>query len=418
MKKENKISRRNFIKTTGCAGVALVTSTGLFSGLARAKEEPIKIGASVAASGKYERSGKYQKQGFMTWQMDVNTNRGGLLGRPVKFITYDDKSDPSTGAKLYEKLITQDKVDFVIGPFSSAVTYAITTITEKHKMLCICAGAASPKIFERGYKYIIQIWAPATTQLNGSLYVAKDHDAKTITMINADTAYPVTVAEGAIAKAKELGMEVLYHEAYPKETTDFSTMLARIKSLSPDVEAAGCYLPDGIMITRQTAETGFTPKMLALSMGPLFPDYTESLGKLANGAVSPAKWFYKFPTPGNQRFLNLHQQMYGLPVEKIDYHAAAGFGACQLLEKAVNAVGDPAAGEELRSPSYQKKLRDYLGKTETATVWGDYKVDETGAQIGKKMGLIQIIKQKMEVVWPDKFKTAEPVYPITPWEQR
>jgi branched-chain amino acid transport system substrate-binding protein len=157
---------------------------------ARAEEKkPIVIGASMSLSGSYAAGGKYSLEGTQLWVDDVN-QRGGLLGRQVRLVYYDDKSDANTGVQLYEKLITSDKVDLVIGPYSSAVTSAVSTVAEKHHMAMLGPEAADAKIYQRGYKYNFQAQTQASRYMQGALALAKSKGYRKLAMLSEDTAFP------------------------------------------------------------------------------------------------------------------------------------------------------------------------------------------------------------------------------------
>lgn len=184
----------------------------------QAAAQPVKVGAALSLSGSYERFGKNMKQSYELWAEEVNA-RGGLLGRKIELQIYDDQSEPETGAKLYEKLITEDKVDLLLGPYSAAVTLTVTAITEKYKFPVLAAGASGAQIWNRGFKYVFGFYTQAPTYSHGALDIAKEKGYKTVALVNEDTAFPQDVVKGAEAKAKELGLEVIFKEQYPKGLT-------------------------------------------------------------------------------------------------------------------------------------------------------------------------------------------------------
>ena len=180
---------------------------------ATADAKDIVVGTSVALTGKYARTGQEQLQGFEMWVDEVNA-RGGLLGRKVRLVHYDDESKPETGAKLYEKLITDDKVDLLIGPYSSDVTMAASTVAEKHGMPMVSSGASASEIWERGYKNIFGLYTPANTYMDQILEFAKSKGLRRVALIYENTAFPIDVGNGVKAAAKRLGMEVVFEEEY------------------------------------------------------------------------------------------------------------------------------------------------------------------------------------------------------------
>ena len=207
----------------------------------------LQINLSTAAvtplSGSYAASALYSLEGYKLWVEQAN-KRGGLLGRPVKLIYYDDKSDANTGVQLYEKLITADKVDLIVGPYSSAVTSAVSTVAEKHKMAMLGPEAADVKIYSRGYKYNFQGQTQAGKYMLGGLVLAKANGYKTLAMLAEDTAFPKAVSEEVAKVAGAYGLSVVFNETYSKGASDFSALLTKVKQLKPDVIFANSYLPD------------------------------------------------------------------------------------------------------------------------------------------------------------------------------
>ena len=197
-----------------------------------AAQAPIKIGASLSLTGTYAKPGTYQKEGYELCIDELNA-KGGLLGRKVEFVVYDDQSMPATAVRLYEKLITEDKVDAVMGPYSSAVTEAVANVTEKYKKVMVAPLAATTSIFKKGRKYIFMVISPAEVYLEGLIDMAAKRGLKTVAIINEDTLFPKASAAGAAELAKKRGMQVVLQEAYPKGNTDFSALLVKIKAAQP-----------------------------------------------------------------------------------------------------------------------------------------------------------------------------------------
>src|SRR5712692_1834681 len=218
---------------------------------------PIRLGACMSLTGTYAKLGKNQHEGYKLCEKDLNA-KGGLLGRKVEFVVYDDQSTPATAVRLYEKLITEDKVDGVMGPYSSLVTEASANVTEKYKKVMVAPLAATTSIFKRPPDkkryYVFMVISPAEVYLEGLIDIAAKRGLKTVAIVNEDTLFSKAAAAGAVEIAKKKGMQVVFQEAYPKGTTDFSALLTKIKSLNPDVLAAATYFDDAVALTRQMKE--------------------------------------------------------------------------------------------------------------------------------------------------------------------
>lgn len=374
----------------------------IFPAIAYAKD--IVVGASVALTGKYARTGQEQLQGFQMWVDEVNA-RGGLLGRQVRLIHYDDESKPETGAKLYEKLITDDKVDLLIGPYSSDVTMAASTVAEKHRFPMVSSGASSSEIWERGYKNVFGLYTLADLYMDQILEFAKSKGLKKIALVYENTAFPRGVAAGVKSKAKSLGMKVVFEEEYGKATTDFSSMIIKIRAKKPDVVIGGSYLPDSTAFMRQAKENRLSAKIFAFAVGPGLPDFGQNLGLDAEGVMGNTQWEPTLKLPGAREFAAKYQAKYG---HEPGYHAGGGYGAGQVLEAAVKKAGS----------TDRDKVRAALFALDTVNAFGRFKVDATGRQIGKPAYAVQWQGGERHIVLPVEAATAKVSYPFKDWAKR
>src|SRR3989454_3183277 len=258
--------------------VAAMVAAVLAGSLPSFAQAPIKIGASLALTGTYAKPGTYQKEGYDVCAEEVN-GKGGLLGRKIEFVLYDDQSNPATGVKLYEKLITEDKVDAVMGPYSSPITEAVANVTEKYKKIMVTPLAATTSIFrkEPRRKYIFMVLSPAEVYLEGLVDMAAKRGLKTLAVVNEDTLFSKAAAAGAVELAKKKGMQVVFQEAYPKGNTDFAALLTKGKSLNPHVIAAATYFDDAVALTRQMKELNVNPKMYGVTVGGDLPEFYDTL---------------------------------------------------------------------------------------------------------------------------------------------
>jgi branched-chain amino acid transport system substrate-binding protein len=335
---------------------------------------------------------------------EVNA-RGGLLGRQVVLKYYDDESKPETGAKLYEKLITDDKVDLLIGPYSSSVTMAASTVAEKHGFPMVSSGASASEIWARGYKNIFGLYTPANTYMDQILEFVKTKGLKRVALIWENTEFPRDVANGVRAKAKSLGMKLVFEEEYGKASTDFTSMIIKMKARKPDVVIGGSYLPDSVAFMRQAKENRLYAKIFAFAVGPGLPDFGQNLGLDAEGVMGNTQWEPTLKLPGVQAFVEKYKAKYG---HEPGYHAAGGYGAGQVLEAAVKKAGSLE----------RDKIRRALAELDIVTTFGRYKVDATGKQIGKPGYTVQWIDGERELVLPSEIATHKPIYPFRDWTKR
>jgi len=365
---------------------------------------PIRIGASLSLTGTYAKLGKNQHEGYQLCIKDLNA-KGGLLGRKAELVMYDDQSLPATAVRLYEKLITEDKVDAVMGPYSSPVSEAAANVTEKYKKVMVAPLAATTSIFKKGRKYIFMVISPAESYLEGLIDMAAKRGLKTVAIINEDTLFSKAAAAGAVELAKKKGLQVVYQEAYPKGNTDFSALLTKIKAANPDVVAAGTYFDDAVALTRQMKELNVNPKMYGVTVGGDLPEFYDVLKQNAEFIYGATQWEHTLPYPGNQEFFDAYKKDFN---HEPSYHSAAGYAGCVLYAEAVKRANSLDAD----------RVREQLLKLETKTIFGEYKVDQDGFQTAHKMVTFQWQGEKKVTVWPDDLAQAKPRFPTPLWNQR
>ena len=387
-------------------GLALAVALGVGSwSPPAAAQSPIKIGASLSLTGTYAALGQNQQRGYQLCAKDVN-EKGGVLGRKIEFVLYDDQSQPATGVRLYEKLITQDKVDAVMGPYSSAITEAVANVNEKYKMPMVAPMASTTSIFKKGRKFVFMVQSPAELYLEGLIDVAAKRGLKTIAIVNEDTLFPKATVQGTIELAKKKGLQVVFVEAYPKGNTDFSAIMTKIRAANPDVLGAATYFDDAVAITRQMKELNVNPKMYGVTVGGDLPTFYQLLGKNAEYVYGATQWEAELPYPGAKVFLETHSREY--PGVDISYHSAGGYGGCQVLVEAIKRAGS-LDGE---------KIREAILKIDMNTVYGGFKVDADGFQVSHKMVMFQWQEGKKVIVWPDELAAGKARFPAPPWNQR
>jgi branched-chain amino acid transport system substrate-binding protein len=212
---------KQIIACTGLAAMAMASPAGSQVSPQKAPEQPLRIGATMSITGKaYSVQGGYGREGYLLCQKHVNA-RGGVLGRPIEFVIYDDESDEKTAARLYEKLIAEDKVDAVLGPYGTAITEAVADIPEKHRKVTIAANAATTSMWEKGRRYLIMVLAPVDSAAVGALDIAAHSGLRTVAIINQNALLPKAVAKGTNDIAKSKSLEVVFFETYPDGTADF-----------------------------------------------------------------------------------------------------------------------------------------------------------------------------------------------------
>ncbi len=441
IKKEGKkrLSRRDFLKKTALGTAALGVSSLIGKPIFAQAKPPIKIGVAISLTGSMAREGELEVGGYKLWGKIIN-EKGctfgeveklgcpgpGLLGRPVEFIVYDDKSDASEAVKLVRKLIVSDKVDLILGPYGSGPSNAIAPLAEQYQLPIITPLANAPVIWEgKKREWFVGVLPPAWKNLYGCLQIGKEKGAKTVAFIYQDTPFPIGATRPLVTKAKEMGMQVVLDEAYPKETPDWEPIMSKAWSQKPDIIMGGGFLQDSIGLMKAAKAVNATPKLFGFLVGPAIGDFAKALksdGMLVTGETF---WEPFIKTAGNQDFYKAFLKEYkGEP----SYHAAAGFAAGQILERAVKEVG---------SVEDKKALRDKLYSMKTTTIFGEYEVNplghpDSGWQAGKTTNLIQWQKadsKKLlpnqvaiegmvkQIVYPKEMRTADVIYPFPGWSK-
>jgi branched-chain amino acid transport system substrate-binding protein len=365
-------------------------------------QAPIRIGASSSLTGADAIQGGYVRDGYLLCQKHVN-EQGGVLGRQIRLVVHDDASDRKTAVQLYEKLITEDKVDAVIGPYGSPITDAVADVTEKHRKVMVAPTAGTGSIWAKGRRYLIMVLSPLEASTEGTIDLAVRNGLKTIGLIDAQ-ARPAIV-KGAVELAKKKGLDVVVHESYAPDTTDFSAILTKVKAAKPDVLVAGAPPTAAIGITRQLRELEINVKMHAATPGGSLPDFYKALGKTAEFVYAASPWEPGLPYPGNREFVEAYPKEF---TRAPSFYSAASYAGCQLLTEAVKRA------DSLDSD----KVREELLRVKTTTLFGDFAVDERGFQVGHKTVTIQWQDGSPVVVWPDDVATGKLRFPTPPWSGR
>ena len=374
----------------------------------------VRIGAAVSETGKYAREGKDTSQGYNLWLDWVNNEYGGIkVGDQTcmaEIVFYDDESDPDTTARLVEKLITEDDVDLLLGPYSSSLTMSASAISEKYDMIMVEGNGSSESLFERGFQNLFAVLTPAGNYGESALKLLADKGAKTVVIAYEDTAFPTSVALGAQTWAEEYGMEVLAVETYPIDVADVSGIMSKFKDLEPDVFLGGGHFNDALLFVRAAKELDFSPKAMIITVGPSNPQFAEEVGADAEYIIGPTQWertmTYADEYFGTaEEYAQRYEEMWG---ESPTYQAAESTASALALQLAIEAAGTVETAA----------VRDALNALDAATFYGPINFDETGKNSGKPMGSIQILNGEIKVVAPIDSAEAELVYPMPAWSER
>jgi branched-chain amino acid transport system substrate-binding protein len=410
---------RILVKAICCAAaMALMPLAGLIAQAQAA--DPVKVGFSMSLTGALAPNGQQLLAALEIWRDDVNAG-GGLLGRPVELVHYDDQSSPSNVPGIYTKLLTVDKVDLLLGPYATNMAapampvimqYGKTTITmlaigvnghfnyERYFSM-VPVGPEGVKAFSRGYFEIA---------------AAQNPKPRTVAMISADAEFARTAADGARENAKAQGFSIIYDQSYPPPTADFGPIMRAVQAAGADIVFVAAYPPDTVGIVRSAKEVGLTARMFGGTMiGLVVTPLRVQLGPAMNNLVFMESFLPTFDFPGLKDVLAKYRAK--VKDQKIDpfgfEFAPFGYAAGQILAEAVTAT---------RSFDHDKIAR-YIHATTFKTVAGDIAYTGEGEWAESRMVFTQFqdvqpndMRQFMDgkkqpVLWPEKYKTGEIVYP-------
>ena len=375
-------------------------------------QPPIRIGATLAQTG----LGQSQFRGYQLCVKHVN-DKGGVLGRKVELVVSDDGSDPATAVRLYKKLMTQDKVELVLGPFGGSIIEPVADVTERHKMPMLNPTGGATSSYRKGRKFIFSMSSPGEFLFEGLLDLATNKGLKTVALISEDSLGARAATQGAIELAKKKGLQVVFADAYSLGTTDFSAILTKVRAANPDVLAvAAGVVEDGVAITRRMKALDVNPRMVGFSPGVSGPKLYELLGRDAELVYLASTWLPELVEVRAGGLIPIARQYPGarefVESSKKEFPGAAvstaSYAACQILVEAIRRVGSLD----------RAKLRGAISKMDHNTVFGRFRVDGDGVQRGHQMLLFQWQDGKRVIVWPEELAGVKARFPTSPWSQR
>ncbi len=385
---------RNIIK---CMLISLCVWIYLFSfPVFSAEPKPVLIGATVSLEGKYKEPSLMIQDGFRLWENQVN-QRGGLLGRPVKLMLYNDRSQKDQVEPLYTKLITEDKVDLVLSPYGTPLTLKAIKASERYKYVMLACAAAGEKIWERGHQYIFGVYALADRYFLGLLDLMARNGLESLGVIFEKTSFNLSIAQGIHKWADRFGLRVEYYQGFKDPVKELPYFLEQISSTNVDALIFSGYPPECYQFIELMKKANYRPKTLSFTIVPVHPDFAKNAGPFAEGVFGPSQWEpdERIPFPGTKKFINDFKSFTGrMP----SYHAGSAYSSCQLLERAIKHTNS----------LNNKAIRDYISSLDTVTVIGRFKVDHSGKQVGHNPILVQWQNGEKEIVYPRKMQTASP----------
>jgi branched-chain amino acid transport system substrate-binding protein len=408
--KVSRAGRRGLPTVVIALALIAAACGGAESGGGEQGEGPIRIGASLPLTGDFSQPGTAAKQGYEIWEQMIN-DAGGLLGRDAELVILDDASDQNTVVSDYNRLISRENVDLLLGTFSSLLNLPASAVAERNRMVYVEPAGGAPEIFERGFKYLF-FAQPATAPHQADIFVEylKSLPAGQLPQTAAypvqDDPFTVPVIDTIQSELEGMGVETVYSKVYPPDTTNFDTIANGISSENPDLVAQGAVFEDGVGLIRSMQKAGYNPSILFQTSAPSnSTQYSDAIGvENTEGVFYTVSWSPDADYPMNAEFVRAYDEKFGgEPPED----AADAFAAAQVLQTAVEEVGEID----------QEAIADYLHENSVDTILGELSWDETGAP-EQEFILAQWQSGAPEVVLPEEVATADRViFPKPDWSQ-
>jgi branched-chain amino acid transport system substrate-binding protein len=394
---------------TSAAAPASATSSGSFDGT-------IVFGAPISLTGSTAKEGTLTRDGYDLWR-DTYNKAGGINvgGKRYRIETkyYDDASNAQQSATLADKLIKEDKVNFLLGPYGTSPTLQVSTVAEKNKMPMIEGNGAAESIFSQGYKYTFGVLSPARNYLRGVVDLSLTLDPKptTAAVLSADDPFSVEVADAVKSYAEEKGLQVVYYQKYPNASTDLRAPLTEAKAKNPDLFLNSGHLQESVAIMQQARELGFSPKGFAFSVGPSVPDFETTLKGDANFVMGGTQWTAALKYQGDDLFKTpeAYNTLYKQTFNYEPSYQSAESSACGVAY--VKAIEDAGSLDT-------QKVRDAIAKLNFTSFYGQIKFDERGINVTKPMAVEQWQNGRRVTVFPSDVAEGKTLWPFVPWSAR
>lgn len=366
---------------------------------------PLLVGGTVSLEGRFQDPSLQMQQAMRLWESQVN-QRGGLLGRPVRLVLHDDKSDPGLARQIYARLLDQDKVDLLAAPYGSVLTLAASEVSEPRGYVTV-ATASGEELWQRGHRHLFGVYATADRYFIGFMDLLARQGYQDVAVLHAGDAFSRSAARGCREWAERLGLRVVLAQGYQDAAQELPAMLEQVRQARPQGLVLCSYPPDAYRLLGLLRQVAYRPPALAMAVAPAMPDFGERVGDWAEGVMGPSQWEAdeRLPYPGTRRFIQDFCSRTGLAPS---YHAASAYASLTLLENAVRHT---------RSLD-QKKIREYLLELDSMTILGRFKVDPQGRQVGHSPFIVQWQKGQKEIVYPPRMRTAQAVLPPMSAERR
>jgi branched-chain amino acid transport system substrate-binding protein len=393
----------------------------LIPGVGESAERPFRVGFTAPLTGAFGKDGGLVKDAYVFWKEAVN-GRGGIeiqgARHPVDLIFYDDKSEPQTSAKLVERLITEDRVDLLLGGFGSSQIMAASAVSEKFRYPLTSGAASTLRLFDRGFKYYFSLLGKAPEEVRGCVEILPSLSPapKSAAIIGANVPFSADAADGFKSYAQKMGLPVVHFELFPMSLADYNSLLSKVKAKKPDVLLVGSHSLVAIRTVKALKEIDFAPAGVFFSYGPTVPDFVDSLGKDAEYVFAASEWTPNLPYRddffGSARdFYDQYRKRYNRSPDFVEAASAAG---ALIQQQAVRELG---LRPPLKDPDREKIMR-FLYSKRFDNFYGPIRFAADGANEIHPPLVVQIQEGRPAHVFPPEAAEAKPRFPMKPWKNR
>ena len=408
------LTRNNYLRAL-VFGVAVVGAVAAAPASAKVEGDTITLGSAISFTGKYSTNGIHAKNGYNLGVKKINEMGGVNVGGKaykLKIIYYDDESTPLRTAQLAERLIKQDGIKFILGPYSSATTKAIAPVTEKYKIPMVEAEGASRSLFTQGYKYLFAVLSTSEQYLASSIALAaeiakkngkKPSDVK-VAMAFENDPFSLDVRAGVVDDTKKYSMKIVIDDKLPRDLSDMAATLTKVKALKPDLLVVSGHSKGAATAARQIKEMKINTPMIAMTHCEA-AKIVKKFGASTDGYLCPTQW---------AETLSYKDDMFGTAADYDKLFKATYDGYKNVPYQSAQATAAVMVWKDAfeRAQSFDtEKLRDALAATEMKTFYGNIKFSKAGNNISKPMVLRQIQNGKFNVVAPLKWASHKVEWP-------
>ena len=383
----------------------LALAVGASLSLPAAAADPVRIGFAIAKTGPFVIASDPQLKAYELWKEQVNA-RGGLnvagTKRPIEFVMYDDQSKPDQAVRLYEKLITSDKVDLLIAPWGTPFHIAIAPVLEKQKFPLVGATAASVRLRELKPGYIWFTTSAIPDKLAAELTaLCVENKVKSVSIINNVLPFTKEIRSFLDPKLQDKGITIKTSAEYPPDTKDMTAMLTQIKQANPDAVLALSYPGDSALYAKQAKELGITAPIQFVAIGPTEAFFAQAMGKAAEGIITVGHWMPRDEWKGSKAFFDAYKKKYNELPDYLD--SALAYMSLEVLEQAVAKAGLD-----------REKLRQTIATDTFETINGKVKFEGVQNTI-TPTAFLQFQNGSLQLVWPQSIASAK-VKPKKGWD--